>query len=277
MASANYEIGFTQAEVDEVARTLKAEIAQQLQDDHADQLVVGTADLVSRKSRDSGLSDDLVADVGGVINHRIAESGAGDDLVEKGVVDIQDHVLKDEYAEDIMWDVGDEIIRLLQGPKADELVLAVADIVLDHLPGVRRMGVVRRIVKKVANKLLGRRADMVVEDVGDVIIEKIIEGGHSEELVEETLNIAAYKMIEEDESESLATSLVDTAVEEMIQQGEADALVDDTLDATGDRLVEREVSEDLVDETLELALRRMITEQLVEEVVEQMQAEYPAR
>ncbi len=276
MSTSGYTIQFSEDEVEEVARALKEEISGQLQGDHADELVIGTTELVSRKTRDEDLSEPLVEDVGGVINHRIRESGVAPQLVEEGTVDIQEHVLKDEYGEDIMWDVGDEIVRLLQGPESDEIVLEVADIVLDHLPGVRRMGLVRRIVKKVANKLLGRRADLVVEDVGDVIISTLIEKGHSDELVEETLNIASRKIVEEDESTSLATSLVDTAVEEMIEEGESDALVDDTLDVTGDRLVDADLSEDVVDDTLELALRRLVMQQLVEDIVREMQEQYPA-
>ncbi|WP_424018023.1 hypothetical protein ACOZ4N_19465 [Halorientalis pallida] len=146
------------------------------------------------------------------------KTGIGDQLDDEEMVEAvgaliaaRIHGADDDAA--VVSAVGDRIVHhLVEGGHSEAIVQEVADIVMDELPFGGML--IKRAVRRIVKGLMGR-SDRVVEGVGEVIVEKLIEGGHADDLVAETV---VY------------------VVQRAIAEGYADDLVDGTLDAGLDNL-----------------------------------------
>jgi len=108
-------------EVSEAVREGKGS-PKPLSESDSDALTGDVSESVSETARDAELSDEIAVDVAEAINERIEGGGFAPELVRNGADAISDEMEEKGDSDEAIDRVGDEIIRLLQGPKADELV-----------------------------------------------------------------------------------------------------------------------------------------------------------
>jgi hypothetical protein len=131
---------------------------------------------------------------------------------------IGEYVEAEDDAEQLVAAVGDEIVGKLDGEAADDLVEAVADIVMDNLPGLRHSVVIRQSVRRIVRRLTSGRSEAIVQQVGDEIVTTLIENGHAEALVDASLEIAIETAIEGGYAEELIREIFDDGVTQIIEE-----------------------------------------------------------
>ncbi|RXK51743.1 hypothetical protein [Halorientalis pallida] len=131
---------------------------------------------------------------------------------------IGEYVEREGDAEQLVAAVGDEVVVRLDGETADEVVEAVADIVMDNLPGLRHSVAIRQSVRRIVGRLTSGRADTIVQQVGDEVVATLIENGHAEDLVDAALEIAIEAAIEGDYAEALIREIFDDGVTQIIEE-----------------------------------------------------------
>jgi sorbitol-specific phosphotransferase system component IIA len=131
---------------------------------------------------------------------------------------IGDYVKEAGDAERLVAAVGDETVDRLDGEPADDVIEAVADIVMDNLPALRHSVVIRRSVRRIVTRLTSGRADAIVQQVGDEIVETLIENGHAEALVDASLEVAIETAIEGGYAEELVREIFDDGVTQIIEE-----------------------------------------------------------
>ncbi|MFB6083510.1 MAG: hypothetical protein ABEJ94_04615 [Halorientalis sp.] len=152
-------------------------------------------------------------DVAETVRDGIGDQLADDEVVEAvgALITARVHGADDDAA--VVRAVGDRIVHhLVEGGHSEAIVQEVADIVMDELPFGGML--IKRAVKRIVKGLMGR-SDRVVEGVGDVIVEKLIEGGHADDLVEETVLYVVGRAVEEGYDEDLVRGTLDAGLDNL--------------------------------------------------------------
>ncbi|MFB6282972.1 MAG: hypothetical protein ABEK59_03435 [Halobacteria archaeon] len=170
----------------------------------------------------------------------IEEEDQADELIKEVGYLISDQ-LQGEQAEVVMKDVGDNVVEMMKGEPADELVHDVTDVVLSHLPVFSKIGPVKSGLKIISKKLVGQRADRIVEEIGDEIVYKLIRDGYSDELVRQSVQAAMDTLIDEGESYELVEDTVYYSCKKIVDSGQSEELIESSLDEAVDKLDEDEV------------------------------------
>lgn len=151
-------------------------------------------------------------------------SGEQADEIVSAVGDlVAENIAANDDADVIVVGVKDLIVKhLIEGGHSDAIVERTADIVLDNL-GMSSM-FIRRALKKIVKGLMGR-SDKVVEGVGDVIGEKLVEGDHTDVLVAEVAQLVVQMAIENGYAEDLVEGTLDEGLTIIVEEDGVERIV----------------------------------------------------
>ncbi len=168
---------------------------------------VAVAELV-REGIGEELSDEEADAIVSAVGDVVAENIAANDDADVIVVGVKDLIVK----------------HLIEGGHSDAIVERTADIVLDNL-GMSSM-FIRRALKRIVKGLMGQ-SDAVVQGVGDVIGEKLVEGDHTDALVEEVARLVVRMAVTNEYTEDFVEGTLDEGLAIIVEEDGVERIVNE--------------------------------------------------
>ncbi|MFD1586314.1 hypothetical protein ACFR9U_04930 [Halorientalis brevis] len=148
-----------------------------------------------------------------------------DEIVEAVGVLVAENIAANGDADVVVVGVKDLIVKhLVEGGHSDAIVERTADVVLDNL-GMRSM-FIRRALKRIVKGLMGQ-SDEVVEGVGDVIGEKLVEGDHTDALVDEVAQLVVRMAITNEYAEDFVEGTLEEGLAIIVEEEGVERIVDE--------------------------------------------------